>query len=335
MAKITVMMPVYNGSQYLDETLASLSRQTFDDFEVLCIDDCSTDDSSVIIRGYETRDPRFIYINTGSNLGSAAKAVNFAASNATGSRFVYSSQDDLFSEDWLYKLHACAVRTGADAVLPDVEFYHKNGSENRKIVGYLGDHTARLTGREAFVASLDWTIAGNALWPMAFLKEQGFFDFGTFADECTVRTYFLACDRVAFCDGVFFYRQDNADAITKKPGPGRLDEANNNLMIWRLILQNGFGVEVHGPFALRTLRSVIRARALIFSTRSLASESSRVTQVWRALQSDTFRASLEAGTSMRQNQLLRAVYLRAHLSRNWFVLIAGLSSTVARIKNLL
>lgn len=333
MAEITVLLPIYNGSAYLDQTLSSLARQSFEDFEVLCIDDCSTDDSADIICLHAARDKRFIHLHTGTNLGTAARAVNFAAPSATGNWFVYSSQDDLFSEDWLQKLHTRRALTGANAVLPDVVFYRENASSERRITGYLGDHTAQLTGREAFIASLDWTISGYALWPMSFLKENGFFDFGAFADEYTVRSYFLACTRVAFCDSIFFYRQDNANAITKKPQPGRLDEAHNNLMIWRLALKNGFEPQVHGPFALRTLQSVIRARALIFNTPSLAGEAPRIEGVWRDLQSDRFRSSLEMGVSMKCNRVLGAAYLRTHISYGWFICAARLSSAISSVKN--
>ena len=326
------MLPVYNGEAFLDLTLASLGGQTFDDFEVLCIDDCSTDRSAAIIKRYEKADSRFRYINTKTNLGSASKALNFAARFITGSRFVYSSQDDLFSNDWLQKLHNRAAATGADAVLPDVEFFHETGKTNKRISGHLGDHNARLTGRDAFAASLDWSIPGNALWPVAFLKDQGFYEFNAFADEYTVRKFFLECKEVAFCDGVFFYRQDNPNAITKKPSPNRLDEAPTNFMVWSLAMENQFDTAVHGPFALRTFRSLIRAQATIINHPELASETLRMTQIWDDLQSPAFITSLKAGVALKKKQLIGMAYLKAHSSLRWFKLLARLSAAASRIK---
>ena len=101
MVEISVLMPIHNGAAYLPETLEALRRQAFADFEVLCIDDGSRDKSADILKGIAREDPRFVYLNTGSNLGSAAKAINFARDNVRGKFFVYSSQDDLFSGDWL------------------------------------------------------------------------------------------------------------------------------------------------------------------------------------------------------------------------------------------
>lgn len=197
MAEITVLLPVYNGGAYLEETLQSLRNQSFTDFEVLCIDDCSSDDSAQILQRWAADDRRFIYLNTGDNLGSAAKAVNHAAPTASGNWFVYSSQDDLFSKDWLEKLYARALASGADAVLPDVIFYHADGTKDRTITGYYNDRTAIVSGKEAFVASLDWSISGNALWRMSFLKERGLKISGPLPTniQCAVSSWIVARSR--------------------------------------------------------------------------------------------------------------------------------------------
>ena len=330
MVEISVLLPIYNGASYLEETLKSLSCQNFSNFEVLCIDDCSSDESADIVRRYAEQDSRFAYIHTGTNLGSAAKAVNFAAARATGRWFVYSSQDDLFSADWLEKLRARALETGADAVLPDVEFYRADGGGQRKIIGFHGDRSAILTGRDAFVASLDWSIPGNALWPISFLVDHGFNDFGAFADEFTVRQFFLSCTKVAFCDGVFYYRQDNQTAITKKPSAGLLDIPDTSWRLWNLIVNSGFGAEVHSPFALRTLRATIRARALLLNNPSLNREAQIVEETWQSLRaSAAFQGSLAAcsGRAFR-----KGIYGLAACHRGWFETLARVSAFWARRK---
>lgn len=331
MPKITVLLPIYNGDAFLDETLQSLRQQSFTDFEVLCIDDCSKDNSAEVVQRHAALDDRIIYLNTGRNLGSAAKAVNFAAQKAKGRWFVYSSQDDLFSPDWLEQLHDRAQVTGADAVLPDVVFYHAGHTNDRRIIGYRGDRSAILTGRDAFVASLDWTIPGNALWPISFLQRDGFDDFGAFADEYTVRRFFLKCSQVAFCSGVFFYRQDNADAVTKKPSPNRLDAADTSWRLWHLVLENDFEADVRGPFALRTLRTLIRSQAIIDNNPSLSGETPRLTEIWRSMQlSDAFQTSLSPKGGKRP--LASRIYRRATQSYVWFRLLARVSAFLSKRK---
>jgi hypothetical protein len=330
MVDITVLLPVYDGAPYLDDTLSSLSQQSFDRFEVLCIDDWSSDNSADILRAHAAKDPRFKYLNTGTNLGSAGRAANFSAPHARGLRFVYSSQDDLFSPDWLEKLHTRAQETGADAVLPDIEFYHEESPRQRRITGFRGDHNARLTGQQAFAASLDWTISGNALWPISFLHDKGFATFGAFADEYTVRAFFLACKEVVFCDGVFFYRQDNQAAITKKPSPGRLDEADNALRVWRLAMEAGVEASAHGPCAVRTLRTIIRMQAIIINNPSLRGETTRILTIWRQMQTAEFRASLLKGLRLKGSAVQMALYARAQASERWFFVLAHISAWAAR-----
>ncbi|KFE36167.1 glycosyltransferase family 2 protein [Thioclava atlantica] len=331
MAEITVLLPIHNGAVYLDETLQSLRRQSFANFEVLCIDDCSTDDSAQIVHLHAKEDSRFIYLHTGTNLGSAPKAVNFAAPKASGQWFVYSSQDDLFSEDWLEKMHARALRTGADAVLPDVLFYHADGTEDRKIVGYHNDRSAIISGRDAFVASLDWSISGNALWPISFLKGRGFDDFGAFADEYTVRRFFLGCSKVAFCDGVFYYRQDNAAAITKRPSKGLLDVPDTCLRLWYMIVDNEFGADVHGPFALRTVRAAIRAQALLVNNPDLSVNAHRVEDTWHSMHSSArFQASLASVAAHPKHRMRALIYRPAARSLMWFRTLASISAFFSR-----
>ena len=52
MTKISIIMPVYNGSRWLDESINSVLNQTFGDFELICVDDSSTDNSAEIIKQY-------------------------------------------------------------------------------------------------------------------------------------------------------------------------------------------------------------------------------------------------------------------------------------------
>ena len=199
---VTVIIPVYNGASFLEHTITSLIKQSFRDFEVLFVDDCSTDDSVNIIASASERDVRFRYLRTPTNLGIVPKVMNFARSHASGDFFVYSSQDDFFSDDWLLKMVSRAELTGADAVIPDLVFYTGCRDRDRKLIGVRGNRDAIISGREAFVLSLDWTIPGNALWRMNFLKNFGYFDFGMYADEYTARYFFLQClDSSLKCDG--------------------------------------------------------------------------------------------------------------------------------------
>lgn len=265
---ISVLMPIYNGEKYLRKTLDSLLLQNFKQFEVLCIDDCSSDGSLELLSAYASQDSRIRVLRMESNQGSVPKVINQVLNQVRGQRLVYSSQDDLFSADWLEKMHARALETGADAVLPDVQLFHENEPERcRSLIGLQGDRSVELTGREAVRYSLDWIIPGNALWNADLIKRIGFYDFAFNADEYSVRVFFLNCNKVVFSEGVFFYRQDNASAITKKMTYRSFDMAYTFFRLFQFLRENQFPFEVYAREAWKSLSTLNQVQAWFDSVR--------------------------------------------------------------------
>lgn len=255
--KISIVIPVFNGEKYIAQTLDSILNQTFIDFEIICISDCSTDNSPSILISYEAKDTRIRIFTTKSNLGSSAKVLKYAPPFIRGDYFVYSSQDDLFSDDWLEKMYYRAIETGADAVIPELVFYYENDmSKNRSLLGLYGDNTVELSGREAVVYSLNWSIPGNALLSASLVKEVGFYDFGMNADEYTVRVFFLNCNKVVFSEGKFYYRQDNELAITKKITYKTFDYPFTNFKLYQLLKDNNFPKEVYIGEAIKSIKNL-------------------------------------------------------------------------------
>ncbi len=89
---VTILMPLYNGARHLPETLASVARQTFTDFELLVIDDGSTDDSPRLLA--EFADPRLRVIRHDRNLGLVT-ALNRGLAEARGEWVARQDADDL------------------------------------------------------------------------------------------------------------------------------------------------------------------------------------------------------------------------------------------------
>jgi glycosyltransferase involved in cell wall biosynthesis len=238
---ITVTIPVYNGEKYLAETIESLLAQTFRDFQVIFVDDCSSDGSNALIRRYAERDSRLLLLKTAKNQGSASRGLNFALPYVAGEYFAYSSQDDLYSTDWLSEMYRTAQESGAAATLPDMVFYRAAAvGEPEGIRGAGGVRVPSISGREAAMLSLDWKVHGFALWKTELVRATQFKEFSIFADEYTVRELFMACETVAFSGGTFFYRQDNPQAITRKRSVGTFDRPYNCMMLYRLFSANGF-----------------------------------------------------------------------------------------------
>ena len=96
--RVSVITPVYNVEKYIDETLESIFRQTYEDIEIVLVDDCSTDNSAQIIAKYKESHPEIVYFLQPKNMGAGA-ARNKALELASGQYVAFLDSDDL----WLPK----------------------------------------------------------------------------------------------------------------------------------------------------------------------------------------------------------------------------------------
>ena len=76
MPLVSVVMPVYNGERFLAEAIDSILTQTFSDFELIIVDDGSTDGSAAIIQAYDERDARVSFVQLAENVGRSPGARN-------------------------------------------------------------------------------------------------------------------------------------------------------------------------------------------------------------------------------------------------------------------
>jgi glycosyltransferase involved in cell wall biosynthesis len=101
--KVSIGMPVYNGSRYVAEAIESILNQTFTDFELIICDNASTDDTGEICQSYASRDPRIRYVRNERNVG-AAPNYNKTFQLARGKYFRWNAHDDIIEPTYLEKL---------------------------------------------------------------------------------------------------------------------------------------------------------------------------------------------------------------------------------------
>lgn len=114
MPKISIIIPVYNVEKRLPYCLDSLIQQTFTDFEAVCVNDGSSDNSLNVLTAYAQKDSRFKVISQ-ENKGQA-EARNTGLENATGEYICYLDSDDYFHPQYLEILYDYAVKHNADLV---------------------------------------------------------------------------------------------------------------------------------------------------------------------------------------------------------------------------
>ena len=120
MVKISVIVPVYNCENYIEESIRSILNQSFKDIEVICIDDVSTDDSLNILKELSMQDAR-LKVYTQENQGVSV-ARNNALEKVSGDYIYFFDADDYAVEDCLEKAYSNAVNNDSDMVI----FYYDN-----------------------------------------------------------------------------------------------------------------------------------------------------------------------------------------------------------------
>ena len=98
--RVSIGLPVYNGERYLAESLDSLLKQTFGDFDLIICDNASTDRTEALCRGYAERDRRIRYHRNPANLG-AARNYRLAFELASADYFRWATHDDLAAPEHL------------------------------------------------------------------------------------------------------------------------------------------------------------------------------------------------------------------------------------------
>lgn len=120
--EISVIVPVYNAEAYLKECLDSIFSQEFSEFEVICVDNCSTDRSKELLQLYEADYPEMRIINNSQNRG-VSYSRNVGISNAKGKYLLFVDADDMLKANAFSILFPIAEKQQTDILFFDSSIY--------------------------------------------------------------------------------------------------------------------------------------------------------------------------------------------------------------------
>lgn len=169
MAEISVILPVYNTSKYLHACLSSLLNQTFHDFEIVAINDGSTDDSLSILQDFANKDSRIRIIDQ-KNQGIGA-ARNLGIQLANGTYIAFIDSDDTLELRMLECLYKKAVEESLDIVVCDYIEYEESSKKEEQIALPTFETCSLLQMPQLLfeINSSPW----NKLYRTALWKEHG------------------------------------------------------------------------------------------------------------------------------------------------------------------
>ena len=118
---VSIVMPAYNAQATIDDALASLACQDLPDFELIVVDDGSTDETAAIVRRWCARDARMRLM--AQSHASAGAARNQGMREAQGQYLLFLDADDVFESSLLSYLYAAATETAADVVICNADCF--------------------------------------------------------------------------------------------------------------------------------------------------------------------------------------------------------------------
>ncbi len=222
MVKISVLMPVFNGSKYLERSITSIKNQSMSDWQLVVLDDGSSDESYDMLRNMAYADKRITLIHKKNDVhGCTALNLSIMLPKAEGEYCFYMSQDDRIDKKLFETAMKHAEKDCLDIIIPDMLLEYADGTECSTHGSYPpnGNHSTILSGREAFFRSIDFSINGFAFIRRQLMEKEQQDTTHFDSDELNTRLQFLAANRVGFCRSTFHYYQGNPEAITKKFSP--------------------------------------------------------------------------------------------------------------------
>ena len=219
MAKISVVVPVYNVEKYLKECIDSIINQTLEDIEIICVNDGSTDSSLEILNDYAKKDSRIIVINK-SNSGYG-HTMNMGLNAATGEYVGIIESDDFADKNMFEDLYKLAKEYDADIVKGDWYNYWSKNKFARKNNRISSAKALKLTNSKQDKSLLRINPSvWSAIYKKEFLNKYNarFLETpgASYQDLAFSFKIFALAERVILTDKAYlYYRQDNMNSSVK------------------------------------------------------------------------------------------------------------------------
>lgn len=223
MIKVSVLTAAYNAEKYITECLDSLLEQSFVDFEVICVDDGSTDKTTQILQEYSKKDGRVVYLRLDEN-GGQAKARNLALRQAKGEYICMLDADDWMSPNAIQS----AVEVFDNYPETDCVLFQVCEVYNDRKRTYPMPAFQVYSGAEAFEKSLTWEIHGLYMVRASVHHRFPYDDSSkSYSDDNTTRMHYLHSREVRQCNGIYYYRQ-HLESVTHHISVRRFDYLRAN-----------------------------------------------------------------------------------------------------------
>ena len=212
--KVSILVPVYNVSAFIERCAHSLFIQTFDELEIVFVNDCTPDNSmdllQQVIAEFPSRKEQVVIINHPVNRG-IGKTRNTLLEAATGDYVMWVDSDDSVTENAVELLHTAAVSKDADVVTADSYYLYQvdnhMGIRRQNVPSETKEYIEALAFRNVR-AALWGTLSKRSLWADNQLKMAEGVNYGEDYYN-TVRLFYFAKNMTVVHEPFYYYNQTN------------------------------------------------------------------------------------------------------------------------------
>lgn len=233
----SVVMPAYNADEFIAEAIESVLAQTYKSWELIIVDDLSTDSTKEIISQFSSQDSRIKFFQMDKNSGSAYQPRKKAIEVSSGKYIVALDADDSIESDYLLKMFNRINQTGSETI------YGEMYNERMCLPIETFDRMVTLKGKDAVKYTLNgWEIGANgaAIKRKVYdetLKKYSSDGIEMNADEILTRQILIESKSISFSSARYYYRI-NPESITKSFGIHRFSILETNQQLKNLVLAN-------------------------------------------------------------------------------------------------
>lgn len=251
MPTLSIIIPVYNVEPYLDECIRSVSRQSFHDIEIICVDDGSTDRSPIILDQWSQSDNRIKVIHkTNSGVSSSR---NVGLRSAKGRYVTFVDADDYVRDDIYLVSQKLIDNNNLDILIFAFEsipnnYIVKTGFPINQVLSYhqLFSSNSRIQSRNALC--YNWRFVFRA----DILKDNSiFFDESISIGEDMVFNIEAICHAkriMAIDDALYFYRRNNPNSAMSKGYKPGLEDSLHRMYQHKLRQLKDYQLDIHNSY---------------------------------------------------------------------------------------
>lgn len=251
-------MPMFNEASRITRLLDSLITQTFTEFEVIIINDGSTDNSVEIATPYCEKDARFkLYHQTNKGLSSAR---NYGLQNANGEWIAFFDSDDFIKPELLSHWYQLAVTQHVDVLIGNAERFNPSDlKKHQRPIHQRQPYQKVIKGSEWIIHAVNQHQWPHFVWLQLIRhdlikKHQLRFIDGLYHEDILWTTQLaLVAERMGFDNQTLYYYCANPDSITRKLNPQK--EAKRTQSYMQIVLQLlKIADKQHDPLLAKALR---------------------------------------------------------------------------------